>query len=245
MLFVCRAEPQFPDVQAIIGTASCVLLAYAGPKDSLSSLSPLRLLNTADGTDQDVSQIAGSVVGISPNGTAVLHGSNPQSGLMLTSVEDGSTTAIWSDYSYERRLRGHRWDDGEIQLVFAEADGLYVQDVMADATRRVASFPATPDTFLGQISVGWSSDGRFLAAWVPGECLRPVWFNCEARQHILHLIDTESGSVTQIGQGNFDGTKREGAYAVRFSPDGGQIAYVHRPFAGAFEMSYLYVIDLP
>jgi Tol biopolymer transport system component len=213
------------------------LLAYASYEDSLSFLSPLCVLNTADGTTEEVQQDVADVVGISPDGGAVLHGSSPRSELLLTSVDDGSTTTIWSDDSYEHRLVGHRWEEGDVQLLFLQSDGLYILEVLANATRHVATLPGTPTT------VGWSSDGQFLAAWVSGECLRSEWWECELRQYTLHLIDADAGSVTQIGQGNFADSNYERPIDLRFSPDGRQVAYVYdRPGTSG---SLLYVMDLP
>jgi Tol biopolymer transport system component len=213
------------------------VLAYAGPRDTETHLSRLYVLTTADGAVREIPQDVSYVVDMAPDGTEVLHGSSPSSELFQTSVEDGSTVTIWSDDSFERRLVGHRWFGGEIQLLYRESADLYIQDAGSAAARNVATLPGTPET------VAWSSDGGVLAAWARGECLRSFWWECEVRQFTLHLIDAESGSVTQIGQGNFLDSAFERPVDLRFSPDGSRLAFVYHR-TGAFG-PHLHMFELP
>jgi Tol biopolymer transport system component len=205
-------------------------LAYAIREDSLY------LLDVTARTTRAIEHDAGYVVGVSPDGNAVLHGSFPREELQLSTLDDHTTRTIWSEEQFERSLLGHRWEQGELQFLYFESGDLYVRNVLAGVTHRVATTGGTPAT------AAWSSNGRLIAVWVSGECLRSQW-TCQLRQYTLQLIDLVSGSVSQIGQGNFNVGDYEEPTDLRFSPDGSRVAYVHQRTGTSG--SVLYVMDLP
>ena len=183
----------------------------------------------------------------------MLHGGNPQRELRLTSLLDGSTRTIWSELGSEPRMLGLRWEQGEIQILFAQSDHLYIRDVPTGEDRLIATLPRTA------YCAAWSSDGALVAAWVPGRCVRGFEYfgRCASlstdtpsalRQYTLHLIDaTSGGAPQQIGQGNFLVAGNAGAderpMDIVFSPDGRRIAYLY--YQSKFPGPLLYVIDLP
>ena len=87
----------------------------------------LYLLNVAERSTQavGVEGRVGYVVGLSPDGKAVLHGGSPQDELRLTSLVDSSTQAIWSEPRSEKSLLGLRWDEGAIQILFAQCSWMW------------------------------------------------------------------------------------------------------------------------
>jgi len=208
-----------------------LLLAYTVPGDSLY------LLNSTDGTTHGVEQDVTNVVGVSRDGKYVLHGSAPRLELRVSSFEHGTTQAIWVQPGYERLLLGHRWDQGDVQLLYAHADQLYVRVWPSGIEQLIATLPGTA------VTAAWSSDGTRIVAWVEGDCVRQDWWVCQLAQYTLHLIDTDSGSVIQIGQGNFAVEDHDRPSGIMLSPDGTRIAYVY--LRGGPVGSLLYVKDVP
>lgn len=249
---------------AISADGSFVAYATGTGADSLY------LLNVVDRSTQavGVEGRVGYVVGLSPDGKAVLHGHSPQNELRLTSLADGSTQTIWSEPGSEKSLLGLRWDEGVIQILFAQCSvrdvtivcawlaqsaSLYIRDVTNGQDRLIATLQGSATW------VAWSSDGALVAAWVPGRCVRGIdWFGRCAkltaespsalRQYTLHLIDARSGGATQqIGQGNFlvadVAGNDERPTDIVFSPDGSRIAYVYHQ--AKYPGPLLYVKELP